>query len=64
MKNFIKLISILALFFFTTAQSNSAEKVKLLETIGALKVFLENLIEGHYKEAIKFILKYVRLAIQ
>ena len=37
MKNLIKLISILALFFFTTAQSNSAEKVKLLETNWSFK---------------------------
>ena len=37
MKNFIKLISILVLFFFTTAQSNSAEKVKLLETDWSFK---------------------------
>ena len=32
MKNFIKLLSILVLFFFTTAQSNSAEKVDYLKT--------------------------------
>ena len=37
MKNFIKLIPILVLFFFTTTQSTLAEKVKLLETDWSFK---------------------------
>ncbi len=32
MKNFIKILSIFTLIFFTTAQSNSAERAKLLKT--------------------------------
>ena len=37
MKNFIKLILILVLFFFTNTHSNAAEKVKLLETDWSFK---------------------------
>ena len=37
MKNFIKLLSILVLFFFTTTQSNSAETQILLKTDWSFK---------------------------
>ena len=37
MKNFIKLLSILALFYFSTGHSNSAETVKLLKTDWSFK---------------------------
>ena len=37
MKNFIKLLSIITLICFTTAQSNSAEKTKLLKTDWSFK---------------------------
>ena len=37
MKNFIKLLSIIVLFFFTATQSNSAEKVDYLKTDWSFK---------------------------
>ena len=42
MKNFIKLFSILVLFFFTVTQSHSAEKVDYLKTDWSFKGIFGN----------------------
>ena len=63
-KNFIKLLSTIPFIILVATQSNSAESAKLLKLIGALKVFLENLTEALYKEAIKYTQKSALLVTQ
>ena len=43
---------------------NAAEKVDLLKTDWSFKGLLENLIEEHCKEGIRFIQKFVLVVIQ
>ena len=64
MKNILKISYSIIFLLVGTFTVNAAEKVDLLKQIGVLRDYLENLIEGHCKEVIRFIQKFVLAVIQ
>ena len=63
MKNFFRISFLIALFFGFQFNSNAAEIVEYLKTDWSFKVPSESLTELHFKGDIKFIKKFVLLAI-
>ena len=64
MKNFFRILFLITLFTGSQYNVNAAEKVEYLKTDWSFKGPLVSLTEQRFKEDIKFIQKYVHLAIQ